>query len=132
MFVSLGDGSDGLIAAKEILIKEPVLGVDVTAIDYTLPTTIDGIKTTTAEGIEHINLDAIPSMTLSLTDVDGVDLTSYIQITSSKNLLQPSISETRSVLVGDNQVIHTILKPQSSFFVEDGNITIYFEPTYQA
>jgi len=132
LFVSLGDGSDGPIAAKEILIKTPVLDVDTTVIDYTLPTTIDGIKTTTAEGIEHIDLDAIPSMTLSLTDVDGVDLMSYIQVTSSKNLLQPSISETRSIFVDEDEVMQTILKPQSSFFLEDGNITIYFEPTYQA
>ena len=132
LFVRPWDGSNSPIAAKEIRIKEPVLDIDNTSIDYTLPASFDGVKTTTTDGVEQIDLDVIPSITLSLTDVDGVDLSSYIQITSSNNLLQPSTSETRSVSVDGNQITQTILKPASSFFVEDGNITIYLEPTYQA
>jgi hypothetical protein len=127
-----------LIAAKDILIKEPVAQISsnntpVSAINYTLPTTIDGIKYTDTSGVEQINLDNMPKLTISLKDLDGANLTTYIRIQSSNNLVQPSITDTTVALTNTNtQVNQVILKPQSSFFVRDGLLTVYLEPTYRA
>lgn len=130
--------TSSLIAAKDILIKEPVVQISnnntpVTSINYTLPTTIDGIKYIDTNGVEQINLNNMPQLTISLKDVDGVNLTTYIRVQSSNNLLQPSITDTTVALTNSNtQVDQVILKPQSSFFVENGLLTVYLEPTYKA
>lgn len=127
-----------MFAAKDILIKEPVVQISnnntpVTAINYTLPTAIDGIKYTDTNGVEQINLNNMPKLTISLKDIDGVNLNTYIRIQSSNNLLQPSITDTTVALTNTNtQVDQVILKPQSSFFVNDGILTVYLEPTYKA
>lgn len=127
-----------LIAAKDVLVKEPVVQIShnnapVSTINYTLPTTIDGIKYTDTNGVEQINLNNMPRLTISLKDIDGINLNTYIRIQSSNNLLQPSITDTTIALTNTNtQVDQTILKPQSSFFVEDGLLTVYLEPTYRA
>lgn len=127
-----------IIAAKDILIKEPVVqisnnSIPVTSITYTLPTAINGIKYIDASGVEQINIDAMPKLTIALKDIDGNNLNTYIRVQSSNNLLQPSITDTTVALTNINtQVDQTILKPQSSFLVRDGLLTVYLEPTYKA
>lgn len=127
-----------LIAVKDVLVKEPVVQIvnnnaPVSTINYTLPTTIDGIKYTDTNGVEQINLNNMPKLTLSLKDVDGNNLSTYIRIQSSNSLLQPSITDTTVAITTTNtQVDQTILKPQSSFFVSGGVLNVYLEPTYRA
>lgn len=127
-----------LIAVKDVLIKEPVVQITnnnttVSQINYTLPTVIDGIKYTDTGGVEQINLNAMPKLTILLKDIDGVNLDTYIRIQSSNGLLQPSITDTTVAITNTNtQVDQTILKPQSSFFVSGGVLTVYLEPTYRA
>lgn len=75
----------------------------------------------------------MPQLTLSLKDVDGELLDTYIRIQSSNGLLQPSVTDTTVAITNTNtQVNQTILKPQSSFFVNDGILNVYLEPTYRA
>jgi len=127
-----------LIAAKDILIKEPVAQISnnnapVSSINYTLPTVINGIKYTDTNGVEQINLNNMPKLIVALKDVDGNNLNTYIRIQSSNNLIQPSITDTILAITNTNtQVDQIILKPQSSFFVRDGLLTVYLEPTYRA
>lgn len=135
---SYAQNNSTLVAVKDILVKEPVAQITnnnapVTTINYTLPTTIDGIKYIDSDGVEQINLNNMPQLTLSLKDVDGELLDTYIRIQSSNGLLQPSVTDTTVAITNTNtQVNQTILKPQSSFFVNDGILNVYLEPTYRA
>jgi len=127
-----------IIAAKDVLIKQPVVQISnnnlpVNTINYTLPTAINGIKYTDTNGVEQINLANMPKFSIALKDVDGNNLSTYIRIQSSNNLLQPSIADTTIAFTNTNTPVdQTILKPQSSFFVDDGVLTVYLEPTYRA